>query len=119
MKGFTDKFADNFLHSLMCEETEKFLIIHITKVREYIEELQAKNERLKQELDKAKDWSKAKWQSIELASKEINSLRDKNRSLDDALALAHTELTENPDWPDTEHQHFISETIEQALKGGE
>ena len=46
---------------------------------------------------------------------ENQRLKELVADLDDALSLAHTELTEEPDWPDTEHQHFVSETIEQAL----
>ena len=48
---------------------------------------------------------------------ENERIKAKNVDLEDALALAHTELTSIPDWPDTEHEHFVSETIEQALQG--
>ena len=57
--------------------------------------------------------------TIEQLQAENDKVKARNLDLDDALSLAHTELTEIPDWPDTEHQHFVSETVEQALKGGE
>jgi len=58
-------------------------------------------------------------EEIEQLQTENDKVKARNLDLDDALSLAHTELTEIPDWPDTEHQHFVSETVEQALKGGE
>lgn len=47
--------------------------------------------------------------------KENRRLRKAIEILVDALSLAHTELTKDPDWPETRHQRFVSETIEQAL----
>ena len=42
----------------------------------------------------------------------VDEILDKTK----ALELAHTTLTAIPDWPDTEHDHYVSETIESALE---
>ena len=85
---------------------------------EQVEQLQTENERLlmanktyaiQQELYEHKNTE------IQNLIAENERIKAKNVDLEDALALAHTELTSIPDWPDTEHEHFVSETIEQAL----
>lgn len=60
-------------------------------------------------------WIRAK-EKLMNAREDFKELEEKCERLKKALTLAHTELTEIPDWPDLEHDHYVSETIEAALK---
>lgn len=83
-------------------------------LRYYVSAL-AELDEAEKKIDEMKDWSKAKWQSIELATKEINKYQAENERLKQLIPIAEDLLT----WCIEDDKKYIYKQAINKLKGGE